>query len=136
MEALAPPAQIRILLAARDGRFLRVSGFLLTRDGFAVETTREPREVLELVERHDPNVVVLDGSDSLAVAARTVAAMEARHPNVGVLVVAEDRELPPRSPLHVLPKWGSCDRLAGEVQRVHVRGSTRRHVALAESAGL
>ena len=119
----------RILLAARDRRFLRLTRFLLARNGFLVETTSDPGELLELVEEHDPHVAVVDGSDSLDEAARNVAAMEALHPHVGVLVVAEEPEHGETDTVRVLPKWSTLEWLAHAVERAFAEAEARATAA-------
>src|SRR5919197_5495625 len=68
-DGAAPTRPIRVLLGSRDDRFLRLAGFLLTRNDFAVESTKRLASAVEYVERHGTDVVVLDASDSLSEAA-------------------------------------------------------------------
>lgn len=110
--------RIRVLLVSRDDRFLSVARFLLARNQLAVESTSNWSEVFTLV-RQGVDVVVVDGSDSLATAALTVAAIEALHPEIGVIVVAEESDLPGRV-LRPLPKWGSLTELVEEIERVYL----------------
>ena len=107
---------LRVALAGRDARFLSLAGFLLARDGFDVASTHRPEEALALVERHRANVVVFDGSGCLAATAEVVAAVEALHPRVAVLVVADDE---PREVFPFLPKWRALGRLSREVGRAY-----------------
>jgi len=110
---------IRVLVVSRDRRYLGVLDFLLARKNLVVESSRRPRELLGLVER-GVDVVVLDGSDSLAAAAEAVAELEALHPEIGVIVVAERRKRA-GTVFRPLPKWGSPQRLADEIERVYLR---------------
>jgi uncharacterized protein len=112
----APERPIRVLLASRDDRFLRLSRFLLTRDDFAVESTKRPPSAVDLVERHGTEVVVLDASDSLSEAARTVAAIEALNPRVRVLLVCDSDRPRPTTGLNVMEKWESLETLADEIK--------------------
>jgi DNA-binding NtrC family response regulator len=107
----------RVLVATTDRRFLRVAGFLLAREGYDVDSSRRPSELLDDIDRQLPNVVVLDGSDSLAAAVRTVAAIEALHPRVRVLIVVEDDARPVSKMLRVFPKWSAMNDLLREVER-------------------
>lgn len=111
--------RIRVLLVSRDHRFLSVARFLLARSGLRVESATNPSEVFKLVKR-GVDVVIVDGSDSFATAALTVAAIEALHPEVGVIVVADEPE-PPGRVFHPLPKWGSLNELVEEIERVYLR---------------
>jgi DNA-binding NtrC family response regulator len=117
VRALRP---LRVLLAARDRRFLRVAGFLLARHGFVVESTKRPRELLALIEKRCPDVVILDGSDSLGDAARTVGAIEALHPHVTVIVMAEDAAPPASANFRIFPKWTSLEELVMKIERMHL----------------
>jgi uncharacterized protein len=72
----SPTRPIRVLLGTRDEQFLRLAEFLLTRNGFAVETTKKIAAAVDLVWRQRLDVVVLDASDSLSEAARTAAAIK------------------------------------------------------------
>ena len=110
--------RIRVALVGRDPHFVKVAGFLLERHGFVLASTRRPGDALELVDRHRANVVVIDASDSLEAAARAAAAVDALHPGVAVIVVADRVDRLPTSSLDVLPKWDVA-RLAGEIERAY-----------------
>jgi hypothetical protein len=106
----------RVLLGTGDDRFLRLARFLLTRNHVEVEATKRVARTVDLVERHHPNVVVIDATDSLAEAARAVAALEALHPRVPLLVVCDGE--PPRwtSGLKVTEKWEALETLTDDVR--------------------
>jgi len=111
-----PNGATRVLLGTTDDRFLRLARFLLTRENVEVEATKRLARTVDLVERHQPNVVVIDATGSLADAARTVAAMEALYPQVRVLVVCDGE--PPRwtTGLKVTEKWDALETLADDVR--------------------
>jgi hypothetical protein len=111
--------QPRILVAASDRRFERVAGFLLGRKGFRVESTRRPGDLLAVIDRERPDVVILDGSDSLAATARTVAVLEALHGHITVFVVADEGVQPGSESLHVYPKWTSLEQLVSSIHAMH-----------------
>ena len=114
-----PIRRIRVLLLSRDRRFLRVTAFLLRRKGFVVETA--PRPEVSLVERHRPDVVVIDGNGSVSDAVRSLAEIEARWPDIALLVVSEEA-LERRGLLfRFMPKWSAGDRLADEVESAYFR---------------
>jgi uncharacterized membrane protein (UPF0127 family) len=115
----APTRPIRILLGSRDDRFLRLARFLLTRNDFAVESTKRVPSAVDLVERHGSDFVVLDASDSLSEAARTVAAIEALNPQVGVLLVCDADRPRPTTGLNVVEKWHALETLADEIKLSH-----------------
>ena len=113
----SPTRPIRVLLASRDEEFLRLAQFLLTRNGFAVESTKKIVNAVDLVWRQRLDVVVLDASDSLSEAARTAAAIEALHPQVGVLIVCDDERPRPTTGLEILEKWEALETLTDDIRR-------------------
>jgi uncharacterized protein len=115
--AASPTRPIRVLLGTRDEEFLRLAQFLLTRNGFAVESTKKIVNAVDLVGRQRLDVVVLDASDSLSEAARTVAALEALHPQVGVLVVCDDERPRPAAGLDMVEKWEALETLTDDIRR-------------------
>jgi DNA-binding NtrC family response regulator len=118
LESVEPERRIRVVLAARDRRFLRVTSFLLARDGFLVDSTRKLEDLPDMVQRHRPDVVILDGMDSLTMTARAIAGLEALPFSVAVLVVAEAPEASSPRSVRLLHKWTSFDRLVHEVERL------------------
>ena len=115
----SPTRPIRVLLGTRDEEFLRLAEFLLTRNGFAVETTKKLPSAVDLVWRQRLDVVVLDASDSLSEAARTAAAIEALHPQVGVVIVCDDERPKPTTGLPIVEKWEALEKLSDNIRRSH-----------------
>jgi DNA-binding NtrC family response regulator len=111
--------RVRVLVVSRDRRFLSIARFLLAREDYVVDSTSRPGELFERV-RDGADVVVIDGTGSLATAARTAAEIEALYPGIGLVVVAEDGNHRTRT-LRVLPKWGSLEELGNEIQRAYLR---------------
>jgi uncharacterized membrane protein (UPF0127 family)/CheY-like chemotaxis protein len=120
----SPTRPIRVLLATRDDDFTRLAHFLLTRNGFTVETTKKMSQAVDLVGRYWLDVVVLDASDSLSEAARTVAAIEALHPQVSVLLVSDDERPKPNAALKVADKWEAVETLTEDIRRAHTSAVT------------
>jgi chemotaxis response regulator CheB len=112
------PYRSRVVLAVRDRRFLRVTSFLLARQGFVVNSTRKLEDLLGMIQRHRPDVVILDGMDSLTMTARALAEIEALPYSVAVLVVAEVPEASSPTSVRLLHKWTSFDRIVEEVERI------------------
>jgi len=108
---------IRVLLGTRDEEFLRLARFLLTRNGFAVESTKKIVNAVDLVWQQRLDVVVLDASDSLSEAARTAAAIEALHPQVGVIIVCDDERPRPTTGLEIVQKWEALETLADNIRQ-------------------
>jgi CheY-like chemotaxis protein len=117
--AMWPTRPIRVLIATRDDDFTRLAHFLLTRNGFTVETTKKMSQAVDIVGRLWMDVVVLDASDSLSEAARTVAAIEALHPQVSVLLVSDDERPKPNAALQVADKWEAMETLTEDIRRAH-----------------
>jgi CheY-like chemotaxis protein len=129
LESLEPGSGTRVVLAARDRRFLEVTSFLLERKGFVIDAVRNPDHLLEVVDRTRPDVVIVDGMDSLTVTARTIAAIEALSYPVAVLVVAEAPEVASPKTVRLLHKWTSFDQLVDEVERLSVDAHHEREVS-------
>jgi uncharacterized protein len=120
----SPTRPIRVLLGTRDEQFLRLAEFLLTRNGFAVETTKKIANAVDLVWRRRLDVVVLDASDSLSEAARTAAAIEALHPQVGVLIVCDDERPKPATGLPIMEKWEALETLSDGIRHSYASATT------------
>jgi uncharacterized membrane protein (UPF0127 family) len=105
----------RVLLGTRDDRFLRLAHFLLTRNGFEVETTRRIASAADLVARHRPDVVVIDATASAPDAGRAVAAIEANYPNVAVVAVCDGEAPRWTAGLKVTQKWQALERLPQDI---------------------
>jgi CheY-like chemotaxis protein len=108
---------LRVLLAGRDRRFLRVTSFLLSQRGYEVYDT-SPRKTLEAAERHRADVVLLETDASRAVTARKIAAVQALAvaPSVLVVVEGDDEEQERWQGLPAVRKWMPIDTLVGEIE--------------------
>jgi uncharacterized membrane protein (UPF0127 family) len=122
--AASPTRPIRVLLGTRDEDFLRLAHFLLTRNGFAVESTKKIVNAVDLIGRHRLDMVVLDASESLSETARTVAAIEALHPQVGVLIVSDDERPKPTTGLEIAEKWEALETLTDDIRRSHASATS------------
>ena len=123
-DAASPTRPIRVLLATRDEEFLRLAQFLLTRNGFAVESTKKIVNAVNLVDRQRLDVVVLDASESLIEAARTAAAIEALHPQVGVVIVCDDERPRPTTGLEILEKWEALETITDDIRRSYASATS------------
>ncbi|MBV9820222.1 MAG: response regulator transcription factor [Solirubrobacterales bacterium] len=117
------PGPARVLLIASDRRFRALASALLSQRGHAVSVSRAGIRVDESAAG-EVDVVVIDASASLSLAAREVARLRARHPAVGIVAVSDDAA-EGLSALPVIAKWGSftslmaaVDRAAGQPRRV------------------
>lgn len=106
---------LRIVVSTRDRRFRRVAEFLLTRQGMRAEFERDTDAAVELAERTRPDVVLLDGSRSLASAARGLNRLSVLDPSIRVVVVGDGVVETPKT-LSVLPKWGPFAEILAAIQ--------------------
>jgi uncharacterized membrane protein (UPF0127 family) len=106
---------LRILVSTRDRHFRRVAEFLLTRQGMRAEFERDTDAAVELAERTRPDVVLLDGSQSLASVARGLNRLSILDPSIRVVVVGDEVFETPKT-LSVLPKWGSFAEILAAIQ--------------------
>ena len=110
---------LRVLLAGRDRRFLRVTSFLLSQRGYDVVETSS-KKTLQVVERHKSDVILLETNDTRGVAARMVAALETLPTAPSVLVVFEDDEDDRWQGFKAVKKWTPIDELVQEIETAAV----------------
>jgi DNA-binding NarL/FixJ family response regulator len=120
--------------AAYCDRVLRVVGDLgpvllaITAEG----RCGEPDDVLALVRRENPDVVVLDATGCEAGVERVATALAETLPRVGVVIVCEHSTAAARQ-LGALPKWGWTHDLRNAVE--HAYADRRRRVLRAQPSG-
>jgi CheY-like chemotaxis protein len=110
---------LRVLLAGRDRRYLRVTSFLLSQRGYDVVETSSKRTLQE-VERHNSDVILLETNDTRGVAARMVAALETLPTAPSVLVVFEDDDDDRWQGFKAVKKWTPIDELVQEIETAAV----------------
>jgi CheY-like chemotaxis protein len=110
---------LRVLVAGRDRRFLRVTSFLLSQRGYDVVETSS-KKTLQEVERHKSDVILLETNDTRGVAARMVAALETLPTAPSVLVVYEDDEDDRWQGFRAIKKWTPIDELVQEIETAAV----------------
>jgi CheY-like chemotaxis protein len=113
-----PLRRIHVLVDSADARYLRVASFLLERAGFVVATSAE-RETLAQVAKAHPDVVVLDGSDSIGTAVQLRSAITGTYEDVAVVIVSDEQRL--GNSVRVAAKWDGGDTLVREVERAYLR---------------
>lgn len=107
---------IRVLVASRDKRFLRVTAFLLRRAGFGVEISTRPDAMVGLVADQMPNVVVIDPA-SAAEVRDIVAALTTSNPSVSIVVLTDDTAaVPSTARIRSIERWCPFDDLAREIE--------------------
>jgi hypothetical protein len=112
----AADGSTRVLVVGTDRRFRSVTGALLTRRGCTVTLAEDTEDLVELIRREGPEVVVLDAGASPAEAAREAAQIDTLVPAVGTVVVGEEPHDGP-STIPMLAKWGSFDSLYGAIEQ-------------------
>lgn len=108
----------RVVLASRDRRYAAVTSFLLARNGFHVDATRETADLASVVERAAPDLVVIDASGGGHATMRAIAALQTMHRGVGILVVTDSVDEPDLRGVRVLPKWSPFQRLHEMIDEV------------------
>ena len=111
----------RVLVIASDRRFRGVAATLLTQRGYAVAVGGRGEDIAELAVRERADVVIIDASTSLTVAAREAARVGSLRPRVGVVAVS-DGSSHGLAALPVLPKWSSFDEVFEAIDRVRADG--------------
>src|SRR5436305_11374215 len=98
---------LRVLLAGRDRRYIRVTSFLLEGRGYVVRSSTI-EAAAEAARRHRSDVVLLEGGKLRSDAALNAAAIEALNPNARVIVVVDKLASEWRG-LATLPKWAGLE---------------------------
>ena len=111
---------VRVLLAFRDRRFMRVTTFLLERRGYDV-VQDGGLNIAETAARSRADVVVFDADASRASAARLVAALEALPAPPGLLAIVSHSGSQPLPGVPGLRKWAPMDELASEIDAASLR---------------
>ena len=106
---------LRVLLAGRDRRFLRVTSFLLARRGYAV-TRSSLSTALTEAERERADVVLVELDGSRVEAGRAVAALQASAAAPALLLLAGEDAKDGWSGLPALPKWTPIEKLSAAIE--------------------
>ncbi len=125
MAAMDEASAIRVLVVGTDARYRERARTVVGELGsvaFAIAEPCDPDDVSALAQRERADVVVLDATGCEADVARVVAALVAKSPRLGVVVVCEHLTDAARE-LNALPKWGWRSELSAAVQHAHIDGS-------------
>jgi hypothetical protein len=112
-----PLRPIRVLLAGRDRRYLRVMAFLLARRGFDTRRSSNEAALVADVGSFTPDVVILVEGESFGDTVGQAVALLGRTDGVSVVVSTSRPDAPPMNRLRYVQKWGSFDSLVEEVER-------------------
>jgi CheY-like chemotaxis protein len=125
-----PPAKVhrlrplRILLALRDRKFMRVTCFLLEQRGYDVVQDRSAR-VVEAAARVQPDVVVFEAETSRGSSARILAGLAALPSAPGVITIVEQELRGSLLGVAAVAKWTPVDELAREIDAASLRRGRR-----------
>jgi DNA-binding response OmpR family regulator len=116
-----PIQPIRVVLASRDRRFLRVTALLLEQRGFQVHrTSKADPSVIGVLDRYRPHLVLLDATSSLADAGRAATAIGALHDRVR-LVIAREGDAGDLKGFRSVDKWAPIEELAAALELEFMR---------------
>jgi hypothetical protein len=111
---------LRVVLASRDRKFMRVTSFLLDRRGYDI-VQADTANLVEAAIRARADVVVLEVGASRASSGRELAALAALPSPPAVVTVVEHgigNDLPG---VTALAKWTHIDELAREIEIASLR---------------
>jgi hypothetical protein len=111
---------LRILLALRDRKFMRVTCFLLERRGYDVVQDGSAR-VVEAAARVQPDVVVFEAEPSRGSSARILAGLAALPGAPGVITIVEQELHGSLLGVATVAKWTPVDELAREIDAASLR---------------
>ena len=111
---------LRILLALRDRKFMRVTCFLLERRGYDVVQDGSAR-VVEAAARVQPDVVVFEAEPSRGSSARILAGLAALPGAPGVITIVEQELHGSLLGVATEAKWTPVDELAREIDAASLR---------------
>jgi hypothetical protein len=106
---------LRVLLAGRDARFIRVTSFLLARRGYSVMRS-SLGDALVTAERQRSDVVLVELDGSRVEAGRTVAALQASVAAPALLLLAAEGADSGWKGLRALHKWTPIEQLSAEIE--------------------
>ena len=111
---------LRVLLAMRDRRFMRVTAFLLERRGYAV-VQEGGSNVVDAALRARIDVVVLEGEQSRGTSAKTLAALNALPTAPGLISIVDGDAADRLNGVPAIAKWTPVDELAREIEAASLR---------------
>ena len=118
---------LRVLVAARDRKFIRVTSFLLERRGYDV-IQENGKAIAEAAIRFRADVVLLEVDMSRASTARALTALEALPTPPGVVAVYSRERAERLRGVPSLSKWAPIEQLEQRIDAAALqRGITAQH---------
>jgi CheY-like chemotaxis protein len=111
---------LRVLLAGRDRRFMRVTSFLLSRRGYAV-TRASLADAVGAAESQRSDVVLVELDGSRVDAGRTIAALQASSATPALVLLVPAGADDGWTGLRALDKWTPIETLAAEIDAAALR---------------
>jgi CheY-like chemotaxis protein len=111
---------LRVLLAGRDHRFMRVTSFLLSRRGYAVSRS-SLADAVAVADRQRSDVVLVELDGSRVDAGRAIAALQASSASPAVVMLAASGAEKAWTGLLMLDKWTPIETLAAEIEAAALR---------------
>jgi CheY-like chemotaxis protein len=111
---------LRVLLAGRDRRFMRVTSFLLSRRGYAVSRS-SLADAVAAADRQRSDVVLIELDGSRVEAGRAIAALQASSASPAVVMLAANGAERAWTGLVMLDKWTPIETLAAEIDAAALR---------------
>jgi hypothetical protein len=111
---------LRVLLAFRDRRYMRVTCFLLERRGYEVVQEGGAR-IVDAAHRCRADVVLFEPDPSRGLTARTVAALAALPTPPAAIAIVDDDPETPLAGLTSVSKWAPLDELTREIDAASLR---------------
>jgi CheY-like chemotaxis protein len=111
---------LRVLLAGRDRRFMRVTSFLLSRRGYAVSRS-SLAEAVAVADRQRSDVVLVELDGSRVEAGRAIAALQASPASPAVVMLAANGAEKAWTGLLMLDKWTPIETLAAAIDAAALR---------------
>jgi hypothetical protein len=112
-----PLRPIRVLLAGRDTRYLRVMRFLLARRGYETRQIPKGSVLMDETASFGPDVVLLADASSFGETAAQAAGLLASFDRLNVVISTSRQGSMDTKRLRFVPKWGSFDTLTDAVER-------------------
>ncbi len=112
-----PLRPIRVLLAGRDPRYLRVMGFLLARRGYETHRSTADSVLFADVESFQPDIVILGEGEAFGDTVGRAVALLGRTEGVNVIVSTSRDDVPSGNRLRFVQRWGSFESLVDAVER-------------------
>lgn len=126
------PSAGTVLVASTDQRFVKLSRYLLGERRIAVGPAVAPDALAATLAHQSPDAVLLDAGSGLGAGLRAANATRARHPDLPVVLVAENGAERSPAAVRVYDKWEETEELVDAVAQI--LGAPRAPVSARDEA--